>query len=67
MMKYDKNIRDKNFIFTKDKEARMVLLRNGLLELHNNDCIYVFVNEPQKLVTFDYKDLKLSFTNTLTY
>lgn len=67
MMKYDKNIRDKNFIFTKDKEARMVLLRNGLLELHNNDGIYVFVNEPQKLVTFDYKDLKLSFTNTLTY
>lgn len=67
MMKYDKNIRDKNFIFTKDKEARMVLLKNGLLELHNNDGIYVFVNEPQKLVTFDYKDLKLSFTNTLTY
>lgn len=67
MMKYDKNIRDKNFIFTKDKEARMVLLRNGLLELHNNDGIYVFVNEPQKLITFDYKDLKLSFTNTLTY
>lgn len=67
MMKYDKNIRDKNFIFTKDKEARMVLLKNGLLELHNNDGVYVFVNEPQKLVTFDYKDLKLSFTNTLTY
>lgn len=67
MMKYDKNIRDKNFIFTKDKEARMVLLKNGLLELHNNDGIYVFVNEPQKLITFDYKDLKLSFTNTLTY
>ena len=67
MMKYDKSIRDKNFIFTKDKEARMVLLKNGLLELHNNDGVYVFVNEPQKLVTFDYKDLKLSFTNTLTY
>jgi len=67
MTDYDLEIKDKNFIFTKDRESRMVLLKNGLLELHNNDGLYCFVNEPKKLMKFDYKKLSICFTNTLMF
>lgn len=67
MKDYDKNIKDKNFIFTKDYDSRMILLKNGLLEIHNNDGLYCFVNEPKKLMNFEYTQLKINFTNTLLF
>lgn len=60
------NEKNSNFIFTKDKETRKILMSWGLLEIHNNDGEYVFVNEPKKLHA-EFKKMNIEFTNTLYF
>ena len=43
------NEKNSNFIITDDKDVRKTLMSWNLLEIHNNDGMYVFVNEPKKL------------------
>ena len=60
-------IKDKNFIITKDEFAREILLKNGLIEMPSNaKDLFVFVNEPKKLM-FEYDKLKIRFTNKLYF
>lgn len=58
------NVKNANFISTRDKEVRKILMDWGLLEIHNNDGEYIFVNEPKKL-QLNFEKLNLEFTNTL--
>lgn len=60
------NEKNSNFIITDDKDVRKTLMSWNLLEIHNNDGIYVFVNEPKKLQA-NFEDLKIEFTNTLYF
>lgn len=60
-------IKNKNFIITTDKKSREILVLNGLTEIKDNSGNYVFVNEPKKLSRFNYKELKISFTNKLNF
>lgn len=60
-------IENKNFIITTDEKTRETLILNGFTEVNDNSGKYVFVNEPKKLVKFDYSKLKISFTNKLYF
>lgn len=60
------NEKNSNFIVTDDKDVRKTLMSWNLLEIHNNDGMYVFVNEPKKLQA-NFEDLKIEFTNTLYF
>ena len=60
-------IEKKNFIVTNDEKTRDTLLMNGFVEVNDNSKNYVFVNEPKKLMRFDYSKLKISFTNKLHF
>lgn len=60
------NEKNSNFIVTDDKEVRKTLMSWNLLEIHNNDGMYVFVNEPKKLQA-NFEELKIEFTNTLYF
>lgn len=60
------NEKNSNFIITDDKDVRKTLMSWNLLEIHNNDGMYVFVNEPKKLQA-NFEDLKIEFTNTLYF
>lgn len=56
-----------NFIVTTDKKTKEILILNGFAEIKNNSGNYVFVNEPKKLMKFDYSKLKIAFTNKLHF
>lgn len=59
--------KDKNFIVTKDKDARDILIKNNFLEMPSNiPDLFVFVNDPRKF-TFAYEDLHIRFTNKLYF
>lgn len=60
-------IKNKNFIITTDEKTRETLVLNGFTEIGDNSGNYVFVNEPKKLMKFDYSKLKISFTNKLHF
>lgn len=60
------NEKNSNFIYTTDKETRKILMDWGLLEIHNNDGEYVFVNEPKKL-KLNFEKMNLEFSNTLYF
>ena len=60
------NEKNSNFIVTDDKEVRKTLMSWNLLEIHNNDGMYVFVNEPKKLQS-NFEKLNIEFTNTLYF
>ena len=60
-------IKNKNFILTKDPEARKILMDHGLTEMHNNDGLYIFINEPKKLTKFNFESLSLVFTNKMYF
>lgn len=60
------NEKNANFIVTTDKETRKLLMSWDLLEIHNNDGNYVFVNEPKKLHK-EFSSLQLEFTNILYF
>lgn len=53
------NIKNKNFLLTKDDEVRVVLLKQGLIELNKQDEYYVFVNEPKKLNSIQFEKLNM--------
>ena len=61
------NIKDKNFVITKDEDVRKLLIANGLTEMPSkNGDLFVFINEPKKL-TFDFESLPVRFTNKLYF
>lgn len=61
-------IEEKNFIVTKDENARQVLISNNFTELPNaKGDLYVFVNEPKKFSKFSYESLPIRFTNKLYF
>ena len=60
------NEKNSNFIVTDDKDVRKTLMSWNLLEIHNNDGMYVFVNEPKKLQV-NFEKLNIEFTNTLYF
>lgn len=61
------DIKKMNFIVTQDIDSRTALLSHGFTEVPSmNKDIFVFVNEPKKL-NFDYDNLKIVFTNKLTF
>ena len=60
------NEKNSNFIITDDKDVRKTLMSWNLLEIHNNDGMYVFVNEPKKLQA-NFEKLNIEFTNTLDF
>lgn len=60
------NEKNSNFIVTDDKAVRKTLMSWNLLEIHNNDGMYVFVNEPKKLQA-NFEKLNIEFTNTLYF
>lgn len=59
--------KDKNFILTTDEKTKTKLLQNGLTLIGQNGNAYTFVNEPNKLVKFNYAKLKFSFTNKIMF
>ena len=54
------NEKNSNFIITDDKDVRKTLMSWNLLEIHNNDGMYVFVNEPKKLQA-NFEKLNIEF------
>ena len=61
------NMKTSNFIMTKDENTRCVLLSHNLIEVQNSGGIYVFVNEPKKMQTFNFEELDFVFTNKLVF
>ena len=62
------NIKDKNFVITKDENVRKILLANDLTEVPNcKGDFFVFVNEPKKFQKFYYDELDITFTNKLYF
>ena len=53
------------FILVTNKEDREVLKRYGLTEVSKSYNGYYFINEPDKLVTFNKKNIKLVYTNKI--
>ena len=60
-------IEDKNFVITKDLNAKDVLLQNNLTLVSDKDGLFVFVNEPKKFQKFTYESLPIRFTNKLYF
>lgn len=61
-------IKDKNFVITKSEDARKILLANGLTEMPNSkNDLFVFINEPKKIMKFAYESLPIRFTNKLYF
>ena len=61
------NIKEYNFVLTKDLHAKDVLLQNNLTLVSDNNGLFVFVNEPKKIMKFSYESLPIRFTNKLYF
>ena len=55
------------FIYVTSKEDRDVLKKSGLIEVQKNYNGYWFLNEPEKLATFNKKNVKLVYTNKINF
>lgn len=55
-----------HFINTTDIETADLLRKLGFKELPKSGDRFVFINEPNK-IQFSSENLKLNFTNTLTF
>lgn len=55
------------FILVTNKEDRNILKKLGLQEVSKEHGKYYFINEPAKLMTFNKNDIKLVYTNKLTF
>ena len=60
-------IEDKNFVLTKDINAKNILLQNNLILVSDKDELFIFVNEPKKIQKFAYESLPIRFTNKLYF
>lgn len=54
-------------IMTKDKETREALKKMGLQEISKQHGLYYFLNDTSKLSKFNKNDLKIVYTNKLTF
>lgn len=61
------NIKEYNFVLTKDLNAKDVLLQNNLTLVSDKDGLFIFVNEPKKIMKFAYESLPIRFTNKLYF
>lgn len=55
------------FIYVASKDERDLLKKNGLQEVSKSYNGYWFLNEPEKLAKFNKKNIKLIYTNKLTF
>ena len=53
------------FITKRDKEKRSILKKQGLQEVSKDYGTYVFLNQPERLATFNKNELKISYTNKI--
>ena len=58
--------KQKHFVKTSDPETAKALRDIGLQELAKEGSRWVFINEPNKM-SFSSKEMKLNYTNTLTF
>lgn len=58
---------DKNFIITKDENTRLTLLKNGFTNVSNSNGVAVFINDKKKFSKFKDKNLKITYSNIMTF
>lgn len=61
------DIKNKNFLITKNEVTRKILLEHDLTELPTLDDTFIFINEPKKLIKFEYEKLDIVPTNKLNF